>query len=142
MTSTILRIAARHLMPILLIASLVLLFRGHNAPGGGFIGGLLAAAAIALRAMSQGVDDTRRMLRVDPRVFTAVGLLLALGSGLPALLIGQPLFTGLWLHPDLPLLGSIPLGTPLLFDVGIYCTVIGFTLTILFAISDIEDGVV
>lgn len=136
MNSVILRIAARHLTLILLLASVILLLRGHNAPGGGFIGGLLAASAVALRAMACGVDDARRLLRFDPRTLINGGLLVALSSGLPALLSDKPFMTGMWIVPELPLFGALPLGTPLWFDLGVYFAVIGFTLTIFFTLAE------
>ncbi len=138
MTSTILRIASRYLTPLFLFFSLLILYRGHNAPGGGFIGGLLAAAALILYAMACGVDDARAKLRIDPRILVAAGLLLALLSGTPALFSGKPFLTGQWETLHLPLAGQIPLGTPLLFDLGVYLVVIGITLIMLFALME-ED---
>jgi multicomponent Na+:H+ antiporter subunit B len=140
--SLILRIAARYLAPVILLASLVLLIRGHNDPGGGFIGGLLAAGAFSLHALACGADTARRLLRVDPRTLLASGLLIAAVSTLPALLRGETWFRGLWVSVPLPLLGEVPLGTPLLFDVGVYVAVIGFALTIVFVLTahDSEEG--
>lgn len=138
MSSVILRIAARSLTPLLSLASLFLLLRGHNAPGGGFIGGLLAASAIAFYAMALGPAPARRWLRIVPRTLLAVGLLVALSAGLPALIAGRPFLTGMWWHPELPFIGSLPLGTPLWFDLGVYLAVIGFVLTIFFALVEAE----
>ena len=138
MSSVILRIAARSITPLLTIVSLILLLRGHNAPGGGFIGGLLAAAAIAFYAMAMGPAPARRKLRLMPRTLIGVGLLVALTSGLPAVFAGRPYLSGQWWQPELPLLGAIPLGTPLWFDVGVYIAVIGFVLTIFFALFEAE----
>lgn len=138
MSSVILRIAARSLTPLLSIASLFLLLRGHNAPGGGFIGGLLAASAIALYAMAFGPAPARRWLRIVPRTLLASGLLVALSSGLPSMLVGRPFLSGVWWHPELPLVGTLPLGTPLWFDLGVYLAVIGFVLTMFFALVEDE----
>ena len=139
MSAVILRIATRYLSPVLLIVSAVLLVRGHNDPGGGFIGGLLAASGLALQALAYGSEHARQLLRYDPRTFIGGGLLLALSSGIPALLSGAPWLTGYWWKPELPLLGALPLGTPLWFDIGIYFTVIGFTLTIVFALAEHDE---
>ncbi|MDT8324483.1 MAG: Na+/H+ antiporter subunit B [Bacteroidota bacterium] len=143
MNSLILQITARYLAPVILMASLVLLFRGHNYPGGGFIGGLLAASAFSLHALASGSEKAQRLLRVDPRSLLATGLLLAAVSTLPALLSGETWFTGQWMTVPLPLLGDFPLGTPLLFDVGVYVAVIGFTLTIVFVLTarDTEEDI-
>ena len=86
MTSLILRTATRFLMPLLLLFALFLLLRGHNEPGGGFVGGLVVAAAFVLYAIAYGVDAGRRALLVDPSTLLGVGLLVALGSGIPAVL--------------------------------------------------------
>ena len=121
--------ASRILFPTLLVLSLIVLYRGHNLPGGGFIGGLMAATAFILMGISRSMEQAKRALRIDPVVLMAVGLLVALVSGLPGILAGAPFMTGQWLPGfSLPLLGKVHLGTPLVFDVGVYLVVIGFTL--------------
>lgn len=140
MSSVIFRIAARSMTPLLAATAIFLLLRGHNAPGGGFIGGLLAAGAIALYGMAFGAAAARRWLRFTPRRLMAVGLLLALTSGLPSLISGQPFLTGVWTQPVLPLIGALPLGTPLWFDLGVFLVVVGFVLTIFFALLEAEEG--
>ena len=129
MHSSILSIAARYLFPLLVVLSLVVLYRGHNYPGGGFIGGLIAASAFLLLALSRGWDAAVQALRVEPLTLLVVGLAVALASGLPGLFGAQPIMTGHWLpFFELPLLGKVKLGTPLLFDVGVFLTVVGFTI--------------
>ena len=135
--SIILFEATRYLAPLMVLLSFYLLLRGHNEPGGGFVGGLLAAAAFALHVIASGVLYARRMLRVDPRTLMGVGLLLALLMGVPALLHGQPFMTGIWLPHKLPVLGKV--GTPLLFDVGVYLLVVGITLTIIFELAAMAE---
>lgn len=134
MRSLILGTATRYLLPLLLLFSIYLLLRGHNEPGGGFAGGLVAAAAFALYTIAYGVTQARRTLHIDPIKLTALGLLLALGSGLLGLLSGRPFMTGLWSAQTIPVLGKA--GTPVLFDLGVYLVVIGITLTIIFALAD------
>lgn len=127
-TSFILWFAARILQPILLVFSLVLLYRGHNLPGGGFIGGLVAACALLLPLLAQLPGSTPAPLR-RYTFLCGVGLLLALLSGLPQLLAGEAYMQGWWLPTfALPLLGTVHLGTPLVFDVGVYLAVIGFIM--------------
>ena len=94
--SPIFRTAARLLMPLLLLFSVFLLLRGHNEPGGGFVGGLVAAAAFALYAIAFGVQRARQALLVQPLTLLGAGLLIALLSGLPAVLRGEPFLTALW----------------------------------------------
>jgi len=134
MPSLILSIAVRSLLPLLLLFSVFLLIRGHNEPGGGFVGGLVAAAAFALYAIAEGVAKVRQTLRVDPRVLIGAGLLVALSSGLLSLLQGQPFMTGLWYKQAVPVLGK--LGTPVLFDTGVYLVVVGIILTIILTLAE------
>jgi multicomponent Na+:H+ antiporter subunit B len=136
MTSLILSTATRYLLPLLLLFSIFLLLRGHSEPGGGFAGGLVAAAAFALYAIAHNVADARRVLRIDPRTLIAVGLLVAVGSGLPGLLAGYPFMSGLWSSGSWPVLGKV--GTPLLFDIGVYMVVVGITLLIIFSLVEEE----
>ena len=129
MHSTILIIANRYLGPILIALSLVALYRGHNYPGGGFIGGLIAASAIVLRALAQGWPETEKNIRISPTTLLTVGLAIAMASGLPSLFFGNPFMTSVWGPTwQIPMLGKLKLGTPLLFDIGVYLAVVGFTL--------------
>lgn len=132
--SLILATAVQLLLPLLLLLSLFLLFRGHNEPGGGFVGGLAAAAGFALHALASGVDDARKLLRVEPRALIALGLLAGLGSGIPALFAGGPFMTGLWFDAKLPFFGKV--GTPLLFDAGVYLVVVGVMTQIIFSFME------
>ena len=132
--SLILATAARYLFPLLLLFSVFLLLRGHNEPGGGFVGGLVAAAAFSLYAIAEGVGTARRLLSIDARTLIGVGLLVAASSGLISLALGQPFMTGLWTGFAVPLLGKV--GTPLLFDIGVYLVVVGATLTIVFTLAE------
>lgn len=136
MISLILRTATRLLVTLLLLFSLFLLWRGHNAPGGGFVGGLVAAAAFALFAIAYDLHAARRLLRIDPRTLIGAGLLVAAGSGVTALLRGQPFMTGQWAAVPLPGVGRVDLGTPILFDVGVYLVVVGVVLTIVFSMME------
>jgi multicomponent Na+:H+ antiporter subunit B len=126
--------AARYLLPLLLLFSIFVFARGHNEPGGGFVGGLVAAAAFALYSMAYTPAQARRLLSVDPRLLIGVGLMIALASGLLSLAAGLPFMTGIWAAVYLPVIGAP--GTPLLFDLGVYLAVIGVILTILFALAE------
>lgn len=129
MNSILLNTATRYVGPLLLILSLMLLYRGHNLPGGGFIGGLMAASSVILLAYARGWAETEKSLSFDPLSLMASGLLLAMLSGLPGILSGGAFMEGLWLpFFNAPLLGKVKLGTPLLFDIGVYLAVIGFTI--------------
>lgn len=128
--SPILRTTTRFLFALLLLYSLFLLLRGHDAPGGGFIGGLTAAGAFALYLLAYGAQGARTVLRVSPRSLLGVGLLLALVSGAVPLLAGEPLLTAQWITLGTATASPLTIGTPLLFDLGVYLVVIGFLLTL------------
>lgn len=136
MRSLILLTAIRYLLPLLLLFSIFLLLRGHNDPGGGFVGGLAAAAAFVLYAIARGVAEAQKILRVNPRTLISLGLLTAAISGTFSLAVGQPFLTGLWGKQEIPVLGKV--GTPLMFDLGVYLVVIGVTLLIIFSLA--EEG--
>jgi multicomponent Na+:H+ antiporter subunit A len=128
--SPIFRTAARLLMPLLLMFSAFLLLRGHNDPGGGFVGGLVAAAAFSLYAIAFGVERARRALLVRPLTLLGAGLLIALASGLPAVLRGQPFLTASWVP------GPVTLGTPVVFDIGVFLVVAGVVLMMTFSLAE------
>ncbi len=129
MNSLLLHIAARFLSWPLLAISVWMLYRGHNLPGGGFIGGLLAASGFMLYSLSGFPRPERGFFSTSPFVFLPLGLAIAIASTLPGLIAGGSFMSGLWLPGfELPLLGKVHLGTPLLFDIGVYLTVIGFIL--------------
>jgi multicomponent Na+:H+ antiporter subunit B len=137
--SLIVRAAGHLLLPLLILFSLFLLLRGHNAPGGGFIGGLVAAAAVTLYVFSIDVAAARRVLGVTPQWVFGLGLTIGTLSAFPAVFFGDPFFTGQWLTLDVPGFGALKLGTPLLFDVGVYLTVVGFALTIVLTLAEAEE---
>jgi multicomponent Na+:H+ antiporter subunit B len=136
LTSLILGTATRLLMPLLLLFSIFLLLRGHNSPGGGFAGGLVAAAAFVLYSIAANVPTTRLALRFEPQNFIGFGLLCAIFSGLPALLFGQPYLTAWWGQVKILDFVDIKLGTPLLFDIGVYLVVLGVMLKILLPLEE------
>ncbi|MEO1237684.1 MAG: Na+/H+ antiporter subunit B [Planctomycetota bacterium] len=136
MNALVLRTTSRLLVVLLVVFSVLVLLRGHNEPGGGFIGGLLCALAFAAHALSFGVRPTRRLLRADPERLLGVGLLLALLSGAVALFRGQGFMTGQW-WVEVPGVGKA--GTVLLFDVGVYLVVLGGAMMILVGLMGERD---
>jgi multicomponent Na+:H+ antiporter subunit B len=136
MTSLILKTTTRYLTPLLLIFSVFLFLRGHNQPGGGFAGGLVAAAPFALYSIAYGAAEARRVLHIDPHRLIGVGLLASFTSGVISLLNGLPFLTGLWGYVQVPGLEKIEVGTPVLFDLGVYLVVMGVTLSMVFALEE------
>ena len=129
-TSIIFRTAARLLMPLILLFSVFLLLRGHNEPGGGFVGGLVAAAAFALYGIAFGVERARQALLVRPLTLLGTGLLIALGTGLTSMMRGQPFLTAQWI------LDPVAVGTPAVFDIGVFLVVAGVVLMMLFNLAE------
>ena len=122
--SVLLSVFIRGLYPAILVASVWILLRGHNEPGGGFVGGMLAVAATAALAVASGATQAIARLPLTPTQLASVGVLLALCSGLPGTLSGHPYMTHLW--TVLPLgITTVDISTVLLFDVGVYLTVWG-----------------
>jgi len=139
MDSLILRTAARIIVPLQLAFSIILLIRGHNEPGGGFVGGLVAACGIALHGIAHGIPAARRRLRAAPQALIGLGLLIAAASGLVGVFQGLPFLTGLWAG-SVPtvIAGRLKFGTPLLFDTGVYLVVAGVTVLMFFSMAE-ED---
>ena len=178
MRTIIFSTAIRLLTPVFLLFSVYILFRGHNHPGGGFIGGLIGSIAFVFHVLAHGANATSRVFfsltlyfyprqqgdsrtryalqllnanirnrrrgsdphrwnfiffRVRPVYLMGLGLLLAVASGTLSLLLHKPYMTGSWMEHELPLVGS--LGTPLLFDTGVYLLVMGMVLKVVFTMS-------
>ena len=128
------RTATVFLLPLLLLFSLFILLRGHYLPGGGFVGGIIAAIAFVLHAFAFGLRNTRKLLRVKPMALMPVGLAIAVFSAILPIFLGLPVMTVLWLDEPFPVIGSV--GSALLFDLGVYIVVLGVALTIIFTISE------
>jgi multisubunit Na+/H+ antiporter MnhB subunit len=140
MKSLILSTATRILMPLILLLSVFVFYRGHNDPGGGFIGGLLAATAFALLEKAEGLAAARRALRFRPESIAAVGLGCALVSGLWGGLQYGYFLKGVWPFYTLDAAGEkhgVPLGSIPLFDFGVYLVVLGTVCGILFALEEV-----
>lgn len=136
MNSLILRTATQFLLPLMVLFSFFLLIRGHNEPGGGFVGGLIVAGAVALYAMAFDTGAAYRALRIRPQKLIGIGLATALISGLAAIPVGRLFFTGLWETVHMFEMGKQHLGTPLLFDFGVYLVVIGAALTVILTLLE------
>jgi len=138
MNSLILKTATMVLVSLMLIFSIFILLRGHNLPGGGFIGGLIGAGAFVLHGLAFGSDIVRRDLRIQSLSVAGLGVFLAAASGLLSALFGRPFLTGLWYIPKLGLESKVGLSTPLLFDIGVYLVVVGALVTIVLALEEAD----
>jgi len=131
MKSVILKSASQLISAIVLVFAIYLLWRGHHAPGGGFIAALVAGTGFALILIAEGPDRLRQGIMVSPQHFIGLGIGMALSSGFWALFQNKPFLTGLWWPSD-----DVAIGTPLLFDAGVFLTVLGCILTVLLALEE------
>ncbi len=137
MISLILNRIARVVIHILLIFSIFLLLKGHNEPGGGFIAGLMASVSIVLIYLAYDIETVKKFMPVSYPAMIALGLFFAAGMGLGGIMLGYPFLTQTFDYFQIPLVGEIELATALIFDIGVFLTVVGATLLI---ISSIGEG--
>jgi multicomponent Na+:H+ antiporter subunit B len=139
--SFIFRAVGSFLFFVINVFAVYLLLRGHNLPGGGFIGGLGSALSLILLSLAFGVERTRQILRIDPTRIAVFGLLLAILTALAPLFLGDDLLKHYHLKAqDVPVLGSIEVGTPLVFDIGIFLVVVGTTAKMIFVLARSVSG--
>lgn len=140
--SIILRAVAAFLFFLVNVFALYLLLRGHNLPGGGFIGGLGSALSFILLCLAFGVEKTQRVLRVDPLRIAAAGIAVAFGAALLPLIVGEPFLRHFHLDVSAPFIGKLSLGTPLVFDIGVFLVVVGVTTKLIFVLVRSITGLV
>ena len=139
MNTIIFRTIAPPIVATMLVFSVYVLLRGHNEPGGGFIGGLIAASAIAILGMALGAGVARRALKVDPLAIAGFGVFIAACSGMASIFIGAPFMTSMWFYLDLGD-STVPLSTPMVFDIGVYFVVFGTISAIALALEGDGEG--
>lgn len=135
--SVILTTTANALTPVLLVVSVYVTFRGHNAPGGGFAGGLIMAAAVVLKFLSDGPAALER-LRIDPVALVGAGLLLAIVVAAAPLAAGGDLLESAIWHLDLPVVGDVKVVSSAFFDIGVHLLVLGTIVALVVAFA--SDG--
>lgn len=123
--SVIVDVALRMVMLSAVVLSLYLLGAGHNQPGGGFVGGLVAGVAVALLYVAGGLDQVREFLPARPWTILATGLVVAAGSAIVPLLAGGAVLEQTYWDINVPLVGDVKLATALLFDAGVFAVVLG-----------------
>lgn len=136
MNSVILQLATPYVRTLLVFFAFVALLRGHNNPGGGFIGGLLAALAIVFYSFAFDWREVQKNLLIKPEGYVTLGLAFVLSSFLPSLFKSQVLMQGVWISIPMGVLGELELGSPLLFDTGVFMAVIGVTLMFFFTLTN------
>ncbi|MEE9172181.1 MAG: MnhB domain-containing protein [candidate division NC10 bacterium] len=130
-TTIIAEVVTRFAFPIIFLFSLYLLLAGHNNPGGGFIAGLMTAVALVLQYVVFGMREVQRVTPSSYLGLVALGLTLALGTGLGSLVLGWGFLKSGILHLQIPLFGEVEVVSAFVFDVGVYFIVVGVTLTVI-----------
>ena len=121
---------------IIFTFSIYLFYGGHHNPGGGFIGGLSVASGITLLFLAFDIETIRKNIPFDFKNVAAVGVLIAILTGMGGLFFDQPFLTQTFGYFDLPIFGKTELATAVLFDTGVALAVIGTAVTIILTISD------
>jgi len=128
---------SQSLLPLALLVSFYIFLRGHNLPGGGFIAGLVTAVAFILQYIAHGSNWIAERITINYRKIIAAGIAIALFTGVGSWLFGRPFMTTWFEYFDIPLIGEIELASALVFDVGVYITVVGSTLMILASLGQL-----
>lgn len=137
MRTLIFRTVAPYLTSLMVLFSIFVLLRGHNEPGGGFIGGLIAASAFAIYGISNGVPSVRRAIYFHPMSIAASGLVMSTIAGIVSIFAGVPFMTGIW--GAFNFLGArIDISSILFFDIGVYLVVVGAITSIALALEERE----
>jgi len=134
MKTIILSKAVSLLLPIFILFSVYVFFRGHNLPGGGFIAALIASIGFLLHMMAYGADETEKTYKINTMGLIAGGLLCAFVAAILPLVLSHQFLEGMWVPFEIPLIGKV--GTPTLFDLGVYLLVVGIVLKIAFNIME------
>jgi multisubunit Na+/H+ antiporter MnhB subunit len=139
MKSVLLQLTSTYLKYILYILAIWFLLKGHNKPGGGFIAGLLVSSAVLLSMLALGVDKVQKSMKLSPLYLTTSGVLIALFFSVLPIFFGVSFMKGIWLPEfSLPVLGTMHIGTPLFFDIGVFLAVIGFVISVVFDLERAE----
>jgi len=139
MSSTILRTAIGIIFPLTLLFAFYMTLKGHNVPGGGFIGGLIAAVALVLYRMSHGREAMARLMPIHPRVVIAAGLTLAAATAIAPMFWGLPLLTSRAPYVDFGVGDPVHLPTALWFDIGVLLVVVGVSVGMIVRLGEEVD---
>ncbi len=132
---TVPAVLVRLMLPVSGVIAVFFFLRGHNAPGGGFVAGLILSLGLLLQYIVSGTEWLEERVRLRPRALIAAGILFAVGTASAPFLVGYPLLTSHTFHLRLPVLGELHIGSAMFFDIGVFCLVLGSTLLILVALA-------
>ena len=127
----LLALLSQSLLPLALLVSAFIFLRGHNMPGGGFIAGLVTAVAFLQQYIAHGVGWMKERLHINYQALIASGLLIATATGIGSFMFDKPFMTTWFDYFHLPWVGEFELASAMIFDLGVYLTVVGATLLIL-----------
>ena len=136
----IMQTLTRLLLPLMLMVAVFIFIRGHNLPGGGFIAGLVAAVALIVQYLSNGIAWTKQRLTLSMHWVIALGLLIATFTGLAAMLFGHPFLTTTFTYLTWPVVGKFEIASAIAFDLGVFLVVIGATVIILVQLGKLSDA--
>ena len=132
-------VVTRVLMPIAVVVGLYIFLRGHNEPGGGFVAGLVVAIALLMQYMASGFAWAQERQRVEYHTLIGMGVVVAGLTGAGAWLFGQPFLTSAYTYVHLPPIEEFELATAMLFDMGVFLTVLGAVMLMLYSLSRIAS---
>ena len=136
----IMRTHTRLLFPLMLMIAVYIFLRGHNLPGGGFIAGLIAAVALIVQYLANGIAWTSKRLRFDMHWMIGLGLLAATATGLAAMGLGYPFLTSTFTYLDWPVVGKFEVASAIAFDLGVFLVVVGATVLSLVELGKLSDS--
>ena len=136
--SLLVQTGSRTIVPTIVVVSLFLLVVGHDAPGGGFVGGLLAGAALLVVFLAGGKPAVASLLRIQPRSLLGLGIAVSVATAALGMVFGSSFFDAGKLTLNLWLLGDISVSSTLVFDIGVYLVVVGLITTVLTELGDPE----
>jgi multicomponent K+:H+ antiporter subunit A len=135
----IMQALTRLLFPLMIMVAVFIFIRGHNLPGGGFIAGLIAAVALIIQYLANGISWTAQRLRIDMHWIIGIGLLIATFTGLVSMLLGYPFMTTTYTYLTWPIVGKFEVASAFVFDLGVFLVVVGATVMILVQLGRLSD---
>jgi multicomponent K+:H+ antiporter subunit A len=132
---TVPAVLVRVMLPVSGVVAVFFFLRGHNAPGGGFVAGLIMSVGFLLQYIVSGTEWVEEHVALRPRTLIGLGIIFVAATASAPFLVDYPLLTSHTFHFDLPLLGELHLGSAMFFDIGVFCLVLGSTLFILLALA-------
>lgn len=136
----IMQTLTRLLFPLMLMVAVFILIRGHNLPGGGFIAGLIAAVALIVQYLANGLAWTGERLKIDMHSVIGTGLLIATATGLVAMGLGYPFLTTTFTYLTWPVVGKFEVASAIAFDLGVFLVVVGATVMSLVQLGKLSDA--